>query len=346
MSVLSTKMNSSSDSSCTDCDPFLIWDQEDLESVQEREIVYRSLVATLKVQPALDVSLEAKAVKLLESLLSFEKTSANAFLNTLSSNSDDSVTTFVQSFVVLISSTSQVITTASMKMLENLFLKCSTNFRLTLVKADLIPQLITTLNPLSLSFAEAEVIHTCLIRVISSSFWLLTSNGLAHLKIEVHVEEQAVHETILKQVLFPSENYIWHLYENRFSIVDGEQSECFLALLAQLFRISPYYQPTMELVRTIPVFLTIPSCYTYFENDRAIWYLLYFMVEIQQEWKKQSKYIRRSGATIFRSLRMEGIEDAIEEKLRNDKPVAFRPWIAFSSIKWNSLLDMNIPKQE
>ncbi|KAK2954518.1 hypothetical protein BLNAU_10538 [Blattamonas nauphoetae] len=51
--------------------------------------------------------------------------SADAFLGEFASNSDESSTNFVQFIVVLVSSASQIISTATMKMLENLISWCS-----------------------------------------------------------------------------------------------------------------------------------------------------------------------------------------------------------------------------
>ncbi|KAK2964074.1 hypothetical protein BLNAU_1155 [Blattamonas nauphoetae] len=135
----------------------------------------------MELQPVLDASLEAKAKRFLAFVIPYDNIeSTDAFLNSLASNSYGSSITFIRSIVVLISSASHGITTAAMKMIEDLIWGCSEAVNFALLKADLIPQLIITLNPLSLSFAEA-----------------------------------AVHETILKQVLVPSEKYICHLCMNR-----------------------------------------------------------------------------------------------------------------------------------
>ncbi|KAK2944956.1 hypothetical protein BLNAU_20132 [Blattamonas nauphoetae] len=255
---------------------FLDWDEEEPESEQEKAVIFQSLVATVKIQPVLDDSLEEKAVQFLESVDPQDIESADAFLRSLGHTTDESSKDFVQSIVVLVSSPSQAITTTAMKILESLSISCSARVFYPLVKADLLPQLITSLNPLSLSFAEAVGIHTCLMSIISSTVWLTTPTGLEHLGIEDESGQQTVHKTVLKQVLIPSEKYICHLCANRFSIVDGDLPNEFMTILAQLLRISPSYQPTAEIVLHMPVFLTIPSCLTFFEKDFPIWDFLRF----------------------------------------------------------------------
>ncbi|KAK2958001.1 hypothetical protein BLNAU_6927 [Blattamonas nauphoetae] len=81
-----------------------------------------------------------------------------------------------------------------MKMLNNLLTNCSSNVRLALVSADLIPQLINTLHPQSLSFVEAVGIHVHLMTRITNSLRLTTPDGFACLKIEDYVEEQSMEQ--------------------------------------------------------------------------------------------------------------------------------------------------------
>ncbi|KAK2950670.1 hypothetical protein BLNAU_14341 [Blattamonas nauphoetae] len=232
-----------------------------------------------------------------------------------------------------------------MKILNNHLCWCSEKVQLALIKTDLIPRLINTLNPQSLSFAKAADIRICLLNTITWSVWLATPNCMKYLGIEDLNEQQAVHETVLKQVLVPSEKYIWHLCVNRFSIID-EQSKYFLTLLAQILRICPYYQPTMDFVLQMPVVLTIPSCLTFFEIDESIWTFLDRIIDAQLEWNKEGGEIRQMGKTVHRMLRMEGNEDAIEAKLRNEKNGEYGELIVAYSIQWNNMQGMNIQEQE
>ncbi|KAK2954307.1 hypothetical protein BLNAU_10806 [Blattamonas nauphoetae] len=107
-----------------------------------------------------------------------------------------------------------------MKMLDSLIGRCSVKVRLALVKADLIPQVINTLNPLLLSFAEAVGIHNSLLNIVSHSSYLETPRKLASLDIHDENEQQAAYEIVLKQVIVPSEQYICHLCVNRYSRSD------------------------------------------------------------------------------------------------------------------------------
>ncbi|KAK2952717.1 hypothetical protein BLNAU_12366 [Blattamonas nauphoetae] len=319
MTALDSKKTSSTDSHCPDCSAFLNWSESENESEQERAVVCRSLVATMKFQPALDESLEAKAVRLLDFVVQNNRDSADAFFSSFASVFDESSITFVQSIVVLISSPNKAIIKSAMKMLDSLLNRCSSQMHLALVKADLIPRLITTLNPLSFSFAEVEDIHSSLMSSITCSLWLSTQEGLSTIENADESAKQSVHKTVLKQVLVPSEAFICHLCANRLSIMDRDMSNDFMNLLARLLHISPYYQPTMDFVLNMPVVLTIPSCLAFFEDDDSIWSFLLSMAFNQQEWNEQGGPERQLWSEVLRMLRMEGICDMIEEKLQNDQ---------------------------
>ncbi|KAK2956607.1 hypothetical protein BLNAU_8447 [Blattamonas nauphoetae] len=329
-----------------DCLPFLNWRENRRESDQEQAAVFRSLVTTVKFQPALDASLEAKAVKFLESIVPQFPFSPDAFLISIGQTTDESLKNFVQYIGVLLSSPNQALTTSAMKTLRTLIRRLSDPVSFALVKADLIPQLINTLNPQSLSFAEGVDIHIHLLAILTHPFWLSTPYYLRQLGFEDRNEQESVHEIILKQVVVPSEKYVCHLSVNRYSIVDGEQSKLFMEILAQLLRVCPYYQQTMDFVFNMQVIVTIPSCLTFFENDRSLWNFYHLMNTAQQELNAKDRELRLNWQTVHRMLRMEGIEDVSEEKLQNDQNILSGRWIVTKSIGWNNVQGMNVPKQE
>ncbi|KAK2956999.1 hypothetical protein BLNAU_8074 [Blattamonas nauphoetae] len=168
-----------------DCNSFLNWMENRYYSFHEKAIVFQSLVITLKSQPALDDSLEAQAVKFLKSVHFQNESSADTFLSSLATFPGDSSTAFVH----------QIVPTAAMEMLSHLLLDCSQKKLLSLVKADLIPQLVMTLNSLPLLFTEAVNIRVNLTQIVSRAIVLATPDFLEHLGIVDNDEQQAVRET-------------------------------------------------------------------------------------------------------------------------------------------------------
>ncbi|KAK2959910.1 hypothetical protein BLNAU_5107 [Blattamonas nauphoetae] len=192
-------MSPSADYACSDCSAFLNWDEKELETECEKGVVFRSLVATVKLQPAFHDSLEAKAVKFLQYVVACTSESADAFLSIFGRTTPESLTNFVQCIGMLVSSPSKIIATTAMKIVGRLILYSSPKILHTLINADLIPQIIISLNPLSLSFAEAEDIHKYLIDIITKSIRLAALESLAYQGTNDDNELQTVHETILQK---------------------------------------------------------------------------------------------------------------------------------------------------
>ncbi|KAK2941477.1 hypothetical protein BLNAU_23624 [Blattamonas nauphoetae] len=255
-----------------DCSPFLNWDGETFPSEHKQGVLFQSLVATIKSQPALNDSLEAKAVQFLESMTQICRWSPTAFLSDLWLTTDEDLTDFVQSIVVLISSPSQVLTTTAMKMVGKVIITSSAQVRLAFVKAGLIPQIVITHNPLSISFTKAVDIHIHLLNIIRFNLSLSTPFSLNQFGMNCDYEQKTVHETVLKQVLIPSKH--------------------------------------------------------------------------QQKWNDQSGKEPQQWNKVLGMLRKEGIEDVIEEKLRNDTKIVIGQYIVSRSIEWNNQLGMNLPEEE
>ncbi|KAK2955475.1 hypothetical protein BLNAU_9522 [Blattamonas nauphoetae] len=327
-----------------DCFPFLNWDDDDIVSAHEQAVIFLSLSATVKVQPAPDDSLKTKVVNFLESVDTDDEEAADTFLSRIASFSDQSMSDFVQSIVTLLSTSSEAIAAATMAMLHRLLQNCSDEILFALVKADLISQLIVTLDPQSVSLSDCEDMHTCLIDIITKSFRLAAPHSLATLRIEDGYERPFVYETIFQKVLSPSEKYVYHLYTNRYSIVDGDQSAQLMCLLGRLLRISPYHQPTMDTVLVLPVVLAIPSCLSFFEVENSIWCFLNIFVTSKWEWHKVFE-MHQKWKKVHPILRLEGIEDVMEEKLQNDQNSDgfYGPTIVATSIKLNNLQGINLP---
>ncbi|KAK2963652.1 hypothetical protein BLNAU_1217 [Blattamonas nauphoetae] len=255
------------------------------------------------------------------------KSERKLYNSSLASFADESLTNFVQSIVVLVSSPSRIITVATMEMVKALTMWCSSRDQYALVQADLIPQLIITLSAQSLPVADAVDIHTSLLNIIVDSLWLSTPRSLAFLGNQDENGQQHVHETIMKQVVAPSE-------------------KSFLELIARILRISPYYQQTMDFILGLPVFLTVPCCLTFFEYDGSIWCFLHTMNHARWEWNKGRGEVRQMWKKVLQMLRMEGIEDVIEEKLEIDRNGTKGREIVIFSIDWNNLQGMNLSERE
>ncbi|KAK2957609.1 hypothetical protein BLNAU_7508 [Blattamonas nauphoetae] len=94
--------------------------------------------------------------------------------------------------------------------------------------------------------------------------------------------------------------------------------------------------------QAMPLFLTIPSCLSFFKIEDTTWIFLIEMNTSQRGWIKTKGEERQILKTIHQMLRMEGIEDVMAEKLQNDKTGDYGRHIVAKSIEWNNQLGMNL----
>ncbi|KAK2959479.1 hypothetical protein BLNAU_5528 [Blattamonas nauphoetae] len=209
-----------------------------------------------------------KAVTLLERIQYSNPLEADQFiLGLVPSSPDESVKEFVKSIIALISVHRQGLIITTLKLLTCFIGNCPITIRLMLIEADLIPHLLTSLTPLSLSIADHIDVHTNLLTILNYSIWLSTVDGLDSLKIRNSHEQQTLHETVLKQVIVPSEGYIRHLCVNRHSLVNEFHSLQFMRLLGRLVLLCPNYDPTLDFVMKLPVITAITSGMSFYSVD-------------------------------------------------------------------------------
>ncbi|KAK2963836.1 hypothetical protein BLNAU_1405 [Blattamonas nauphoetae] len=297
---------------------FLEWNEEQIESTPDVLSVFHALVQMINDSHFIVGALEEKIVPFLEQIRPSYGEEVDRFLLGIAPSDDESLQTFVNSIIVLVSSPKQAIVTATMRMLDYLQHNASPPIHLKLVHAALIPRLLSSLNPPSLSFVDGAELHTLLISLVVHSLWLSTPNELQKLEIEDSAEQQTVHETVLDHVLVPSKGYIQHLCENRLVVIaDSSLSDVFMSLLVHLLHISLSHPPTSRVVLALPVILAVPSSFTSNDTTFSNWRLLGGLANAQRRWVSRVSLLRQSEATPVRVLRMEGWEDVVEQQLQH-----------------------------
>ncbi|KAK2950819.1 hypothetical protein BLNAU_14237 [Blattamonas nauphoetae] len=158
---------------------FMNWDGKPIDTPSERTTLYLSLVQMVKSVQAFGRSLEDKSVSFLEQIKLESETDVDSFLfDLVPSSLPESSRVFVESVSVLISVPHQHIALAALELVQHIFDHSSWSTLLILVQNGLITKVITSLNIFSLSFTEAEMIHTSLLIVFLDTFFHLTSETL------------------------------------------------------------------------------------------------------------------------------------------------------------------------
>ncbi|KAK2948139.1 hypothetical protein BLNAU_16939 [Blattamonas nauphoetae] len=251
--------------------------------------------------------------------------------------------TFVTTITILLSTDNTTIVETTLYTINHLVPMCSRNIQFGLLNADLVPQLILSLQPLTRSFKYPQNIHSDLLSIIGRLLWLPTPSNGAYAEIDDPTEQQAVHETILKHVLLPSKDYIRQICSARDLFVDRVFLPDFMTCVAQIILICPFYQPTMDYVLDLPLIFTMITSNDFYDNEESRGCFLGELADAQEEWDKHDKELRRIGTIMNRLLRMEGSEDQIEQMLQSVRNQPREGYIVSYSTRLNNLYGMNIP---
>ncbi|KAK2953282.1 hypothetical protein BLNAU_11745 [Blattamonas nauphoetae] len=230
-----------------------------------------------------------------------------------------------------------------MKLLRDLIYRCSDKIRLALVKADLVPQLINTLNLQYLFFAEVVDIRSYLMCILSRIVWLSTPVGLAHLRCKDDDDKQSVRETILdrgRETVDHFHEFSYQTPPNMSSLSFAEAVDIHVSLLQIII---------------YPLLLATPDGLKNLRNEdnyeqqavheTVLQQVLVPSENTQQEWNIPRGNKRQMGKAVDQMLRMEGIEDASEGRLRNDRNGTWGGDILDKSISWSNTHDMNLPRR-
>ncbi|KAK2943245.1 hypothetical protein BLNAU_21817 [Blattamonas nauphoetae] len=273
--------------------------------------------------------------------------------NTYSPNSDDfirglvpsshaeSAKEFVTSMVVLTSSANQIPVPETLDLLIDLIMSSSSNVHLSLINLNLVPQLLSSLNPQSLSFEDAPDVVLFVASLLSQLLQISSPHSLIKLEIENNWDRSALHDTTLAHLLVPSEGFIRHVCLNRPSFEEKEISLIFMSLLMQILHISPYHPPTMDFIQTLPIVLSIPSMLTSCPSDQSKFYCLTDLLAEQTECIKRDGSNRRSNTIVARFLANEGFSDVLEQMMMADEEGDSGSYIVACSISLSCMFGIN-----
>ncbi|KAK2950935.1 hypothetical protein BLNAU_14125 [Blattamonas nauphoetae] len=186
----------------------------------------------------------------------------------------------------------------------------------------MITSVLAILQPLTLPISGNETILDSLIRIIVSYVNISLPECLRELGLTTAVDTNNHREMIFQKVVIPSSPFLNFLISNRNSLT-GLLFHSFMNLLSILLRIGPFHLPTLEFVFASQLVITISNHLTSIEAEflrsKAIRDISYSL----DEWQAQCTEVRQSGKRMIQALILEGLEDALEENIKNDKGGAF-----------------------
>ncbi|KAK2955924.1 hypothetical protein BLNAU_9084 [Blattamonas nauphoetae] len=200
----------------TEYAPFLNWKEELFESIEDAPVIFHSLVAMTRDDYPFDEAQQKKAVNFLYHITpGYSKNFHGAdMINTFLDSTNGSHTEFIDTVMVLLSSSIKDISFGVLGFLDYLLPSLAPSHRFLLSEGDLIPKIMNIIKPHTLPLDGNELPHTDLVSIVNSMLFVSTPTAVDYLARTYKMSDQEIHSTILKYVIQPATPYLKHIYSS------------------------------------------------------------------------------------------------------------------------------------
>ncbi|KAK2960133.1 hypothetical protein BLNAU_5016 [Blattamonas nauphoetae] len=301
-------------------EPFLNFDLNSELSFEDKSAIYNSLVTLVKDEYPFDDALQDRAVRFLKSIEPKPGpfTLATRLITDLVPSSPKPFSGFVESVLALFSSPHKIVVAAALSFLLDTLIMSSRQINLDLVESDLLANVFATVQPHTLPHSENKALIKKLVWIIEYTLNVASPSHLRDLGITAAVDQSDLYEMIFQKVVLPSSQFFIFLISNRL-FLNEDLSASSMCLLGAFIRICPFHRPTLEYVFASPIAMAFTSCLSIIEDSTLLWITLFNNHDSQKEWKNEGPEVVQSAKRMIQALISEGFEDALEQRLMNDK---------------------------
>ncbi|KAK2959765.1 hypothetical protein BLNAU_5254 [Blattamonas nauphoetae] len=319
-------------------EPFLYFVPHPVLSFEEESAIYCSLVALVKAGFPFDEVLQNRAVEFLKNLKpeACEFETAGKLVVDLVPSPTRSPSAFLESILTLISSPHSTIVAAALSFLSETVGHLTTDFRDYFMKSDVITKVFGIVQPHTLPISGNETIIDELVKTITTLLTLASPDDLSDidnttikeflyvatpsdirtLGITTADEKYIYREIIIQKVVIPSSQFVTLLISNR-CILNQQLSRSFSIFMDYLIRTSPFHRPLLDFVIASPIVMAFSSCLSFIENEESNWRTLMNTYDSLKDWNEESPEVIQSITRMIQALFSEGLEDTLEEKMKN-----------------------------
>ncbi|KAK2950180.1 hypothetical protein BLNAU_14866 [Blattamonas nauphoetae] len=328
-------------------EPFLFFDENTELSFEDKSTICCSLVALVKAQYPFDDALQCRAAQFLENLeLKYEGHDyADKLVTELVHSSAGSTSGFVESILTLVSCPHSTVVAAALSFLLNISSASSSAIRTNLVETDLIPTVFATVQPHTLSIAGNDTMMNNLVKIIKNFAYPASPSSLEKLSLPIAVEKYNIREMIFQKVVLPSSQFVRFLSSNR-NLLNERFSESFMDVLIRFIGIGLFHRPTLEFVLASPIPMVYIANISFIEHNAVLWDILVNINRSLCDWKEEDTEVGQSAKQMMQALFSEGIEDTLEQTLKNNKNGYFDADIISSSHYISQKLGSNVDEAE
>ncbi|KAK2943437.1 hypothetical protein BLNAU_21620 [Blattamonas nauphoetae] len=230
---------------------------------------------------------------------------------------------FINSIVILLSSSHSTMIAAGLSFLHKTASHSSPQIQYRLVESDLVFKVLAIVQPHTLPISENGKIIDNLIWNIVNFLDLAHPFYVSEIGLTIAVDAFNHREMIFQKVVFPSSELLTFLISNR-NLLNRALLCSFMNLLNRLLEVGPFHRPTLEYLLASPIVMAFSSCLSIVEDGLPLSATLNNIKQSLKEWKKEGAEVVQSGKRMMQALFSEGFEDRLEQMSMRDRDRRFR----------------------
>ncbi|KAK2947844.1 hypothetical protein BLNAU_17264 [Blattamonas nauphoetae] len=326
--------------------PFLNWRRNEPVAADRVSPLFVSLVSLVRDNVPFNVSLLRKVTAfflVLDPAVNLDLL-VKDFKNTTGQDCTDPVPLFVDSILVLLSSSHNSIVGNVLAFLRRFVKSCSASIRSDLLNCNLIPRILSKHVVKILSVLGDQLILRNLLKFLEL-FTKITSPiatrfnsfspGTGHLSLQ---------NLVLHTLWIPMEPALVQISRNPCILEWNEECADTLNLLSRILDVGACHQPTLDFVCSSRIPIVLLSLLTEVENEDTHPDILWILSLNIHNWQTAGAETMRRGTILQRMLEREGFGDGLEQKVLHEKSTRDGKSVRVYSFGIMDQLGMNFPK--
>ncbi|KAK2961893.1 hypothetical protein BLNAU_3330 [Blattamonas nauphoetae] len=264
-----------------------------------------------------DEELVSKASKLFSSINMTlrRKNCANEFLKAIAQDSPNPAAVFMNSMIVLLSSSHPSIFSDTLSIIRLCITSCSLTNNLALVSSKLVHSILSIPRIGNLSLILDPNILTEILRILRYAVNLASANTVLYISTVSNTDPESIHDVVLNEVLIPIEPSIVQISRNPHLLSWNKEYENTFRLLLSIFEVCALHQPTVDFVCSSCVPMIFQSLLTEVEQDDAYQIIIGSLAGNIRIWKEDGTETVCRGRMLWQTLEQGGFRDALEQTL-------------------------------
>ncbi|KAK2945125.1 hypothetical protein BLNAU_19974 [Blattamonas nauphoetae] len=289
---------------------FVTVDPKSIQTVQSASEVYLSLLEFVKSGIAFDEETIEKAASFIDEVTfqTGDLFESDQILFELVPNIDHNCRSFTESILLLLNSPIKTLMIVSLNLLFRTLYLATSESQWAFIESSFF-----CLLPVSFQESPLHIVSRGkhLMRVISDCLMTTSSTRIDSLANHFGMTADAMHHTILKQVIDPLHPFFNSLCRHWRYLSDDENSVAFTTMLHFLQQNALFHDHTLLAIQTLPITLTISSAMDFFSFDVILDSLVQCLLI---PWPTAATAEERGrAACLLKSQLEEGCADIIEQ---------------------------------